>query len=137
MYHVVMGVAPDDERATEKAEAVVDLPGAVRVTLVHVADGDDSDGDPESVPAVRETVAYLEEHDVGTVTETRLVPESAVERASDALLSVAGEVDADLVVVAGRRRSPAGKLQLSGGSQSVVLNADRPVLVAGDAGDAG
>ena len=48
---------------------------------------------------------------------------------NDALLGLIEEVDADLVVVGARRRSPIGKAFLGSTAQSVVLGATSPVLV--------
>lgn len=45
-----------------------------------------------------------------------------------ALLEYATERDAAIVVTAGRRRSPVGKVLFGSVTQSVLLNADRPVL---------
>jgi nucleotide-binding universal stress UspA family protein len=48
---------------------------------------------------------------------------------NDALLGLIRSVDADVVVVGARRRSPIGKALLGSTAQSVVLGADSPVLV--------
>ena len=50
-----------------------------------------------------------------------------VEPAED-LVAVAEEVDADLIVIGLRRRSPVGKLILGSNAQSVLLDAPCPVL---------
>lgn len=128
MYHVVMGVGPGDEQAAAKAAAVTDLPHApetVRVTVVHASE--DPSFDPTTVPAVAATLDRL---------ETAGVEASAVavdETPTDAVLETADRVDADVLCVGGRRRSPAGKLQLKTGAQQVILGTDRPVVVAGRA----
>jgi nucleotide-binding universal stress UspA family protein len=49
-------------------------------------------------------------------------------RAADVILQVAGEVDAELIVVGIHRRSPVGKLLLGSTAQRVLLTADCPVL---------
>lgn len=126
MYHVVMGVAAEDERALDKAGAVTDLPEApanVSVTVIHAAP---ERVDPTAVDAVAETLAFLA--DRGIDAEAVTVDDDPTE----ALLTAAADQVADLVVVGGRRRSPAGKLQLKHGAQQVILRADRPVLVAGE-----
>lgn len=130
MYHVVMGVAPDDDQAEAKVEAVTTLPGreSVAVTVVHAVD-EERDPDPERVadlPSVRLVRERLAAADV----ESDLVVRRG--NPTETLLAVARERDADLVCVAGRRRSPAGKLQLRPGAKAIVLDADVPVLVAGD-----
>ncbi len=48
--------------------------------------------------------------------------------ASEDLLEVAEEVDAELVVIGMRRRSPVGKLFLGSQAQQVLLSAECPVL---------
>lgn len=132
MYHVVVGVGPDDDRATDKADAMADLPdatGSVRVTVVHAAD---DDRDPKSVPSVASALDRLE----GAGVDARAVVVDADPTA--AVLETAADVDADCICVGGRRRSPAGKTQLKSGAERVVLGTDRPVLVAGRAlGDDG
>ena len=48
--------------------------------------------------------------------------------ASDAILRVAEEVDAELLVVGIHRRSPVGKVLLGSNAQRILLNATCPVL---------
>jgi nucleotide-binding universal stress UspA family protein len=48
--------------------------------------------------------------------------------ASDAVLGVAEEVGAELLVVGIRRRSPVGKALLGSNAQRIILNATCPVL---------
>src|SRR3954454_2135376 len=54
-------------------------------------------------------------------------PQTGLE-ASEDLLNVAEEVDADLVVIGLRRRTPVGKLILGSNAQRVLLDAHCPVL---------
>ena len=44
------------------------------------------------------------------------------------LIAVADEVDADLIVIGLRRRTPVGKLILGSNSQTILLDASCPVL---------
>ncbi|KAA1429069.1 universal stress protein [Nocardioides antri] len=60
------------------------------------------------------------EHDLRVVERT--------DDASDDLVDVAEEVDADLIVIGLRRRSPVGKLILGSNAQRVLLDAPCPVL---------
>lgn len=127
MYHVVVGVAPEDDQIGDKVSAVAGLPGAteaVRATVVHFHDGE---APVAEVPVVAETLELLGEADV----ECELY-DTDRENAPQGLVEVAEELAADLVCIGGRHRSPAGKLQLKTGAQEVVLRAPVPVLVAGD-----
>jgi nucleotide-binding universal stress UspA family protein len=125
VYHVALPIAPEDAHVEEKVAAVVGLPhatDAVRVTLVHVAE---SGTDVASVPAVADALAQFDAADVAAESVR------GEGRPSEALLKAAAERDADCICVAGRDRSPAGKRQLTPGSQQILLTADPPVLVAG------
>jgi nucleotide-binding universal stress UspA family protein len=123
MYTVIMGAGTDIERTLRKAHAIVDLPAATdSLAVVLVQAGDDA-ADPSN------SVMLFDEHGVDTTIETVSTDPPT------ALVEVAADHGADLICVGGRTRSPAGKAQLRGGAQSVIVNADRPVLVAGEPGD--
>ncbi|EMA39376.1 UspA domain-containing protein [Halococcus morrhuae DSM 1307] len=120
MYTVVVGSGTDHERTLRKARAIVDLPAATdSLAVVLVRAGNDS-ADPSEI------TAFFDEHDIDTTVET------VSSDPPTALVEVAAEREADLICVGGRTRSPAGKAQLRSGAQSVIVNADRPVLVAGE-----
>lgn len=53
---------------------------------------------------------------------------------SDDLISVAQEVDAELIVIGLRRRRPVGKLLLGSNAQRILLEASCPVLAVKAAG---
>jgi nucleotide-binding universal stress UspA family protein len=65
-------------------------------------------------------------HDVGVEHEVRQLVRGA--DPSEDLIAVANEVDADLIVIGLRRRTPVGKLILGSNAQSVLLDASCPVL---------
>jgi nucleotide-binding universal stress UspA family protein len=52
-----------------------------------------------------------------------------VEDTADAILSLANQAGADLVVIGGRRRNPVGKALLGSVTQRLILAAECPVLV--------
>lgn len=126
MYHVVVGVAMADEQLPHKVDAVTGLPTTaeeLRVTLVHVHDGEES---VEAIPAVEEAVESFAA--AGMDTEIHGVVSDDAPRG---LVEAAATLDADLLCIGGRRRSPAGKRQLKPGAQEVLLHAAQPVVVAG------
>lgn len=55
--------------------------------------------------------------------------------ASDSMLSVAEEIDADLIVIGLRRRTPVGKLITGSTAQAILLGADCPVVAVKPAKD--
>lgn len=127
MYHVALGVAPDDDQLRDKVDAIAALPQAsesVRVTVVHFHDGETP---TEEVPVVAEALELLD--GAGLSSE---VHDTERRNASRGLVETAEDLDVDLLCIGGRHRSPAGKLQLKTGAQEVVLRAAVPVLVAGD-----
>lgn len=125
MYTVVMGAGPDTERTLTKAHTIAGLPRSpddLAVVVVHASDTDDNS-------TVSRATEFFTERDIETSVETvNTDPPTA-------LIEVATEHEADLLCVGGRQHSPAGKVQLRGGAQSVILNTDRPVLVAGEPAD--
>ncbi len=64
--------------------------------------------------------------DEGLTYEVRTLDRGRL--ASEDLLEVADEVDADLIVIGLRKRSPVGKLFLGSNAQQILLDANRPVL---------
>lgn len=135
MYHVIMGIAPEDPQAQVKVNAVTNLPAAaesISVTIVHVDDEKaetETDTELLSIPAVRDAHDHLTEHDV----EVSL--RAATGTPMNAILDAAETEDADLICIAGRHRSPAGKRRLRSGSEAVILNTERPVLIVGREND--
>jgi nucleotide-binding universal stress UspA family protein len=126
MYDVALAVQPDDEHLGDKVDAVTGIPdaaGAVRVTIVHVHDGDAA---VESVPAVVDAQERLVDAGVRTAVRGEVA-----EDPTRGLLDAAADLGVDAICIGGRRRSPAGKLQLKPGAEEVLLRAEVPVVVAG------
>jgi nucleotide-binding universal stress UspA family protein len=62
----------------------------------------------------------------GVRLETQQEPHSG--ELADEVVRVAGTVDASVIVLGLRRRSPVGKLLMGSTEQRILLDADRPVL---------
>lgn len=126
MYEVLLGLDDNDERAVAQARTVANLPHAdeaVRATLLHVFTENPGGASVTQVSSVRRAREHLEEAGV----EVAFAEESG--DPADRILQVARERDVDMIAVAGRRRSPTGKAVFGSVTQSVVLEADRPVVV--------
>jgi nucleotide-binding universal stress UspA family protein len=131
MYEVLLAVDDSEPRAVTQARAVSDLPGTdeVHVTLLHSFTDNPSGASASQVASVRRAREILDEAGV----ETNIYEESGDPTA--AILDTAAEIDADVICVGGRERSPAGKALFGSVAQDVILRADRPVLVTGGASE--
>jgi len=129
MYNVVIGVDDNEERAMACARAVATLPGDAsekRVTVIHSFTDNPSGASASQLASVRDVTDFLEGEGIEVeVTESSGDP-------ADQLLETAREEDANLIVVSGRKRSPTGKALFGSVTQSVILNSERPVMVAGE-----
>jgi nucleotide-binding universal stress UspA family protein len=128
MYRVVLGVDEESEHARAAAETVAALPGdasETRVTLLHSFVDNPSGASATQLASVRAAADVLDEAGVEyEIAETSGDP-------AEAIIDEADAIDADLVVVGGRKRSPAGKALFGSVTQTVILNAGRPVMVTG------
>lgn len=138
MKRVLLAVDSDEERARRAAKGVASMPGApndLAVTVLNVfeefnvadeagqvrsKDLYDEDDFPDSAVAARDLLAAE-----GIDVELRREHGDPAER----ILAAAANENAAVVAMAGRKRSPAGKALFGSVTQSVILDADRPVLV--------
>jgi nucleotide-binding universal stress UspA family protein len=139
MYHVLVPVDTDEERARTQAEFVTDLPDAsdsVKATVLFVFHGEIEEmpenlkqfGSAQRVGSVKAAVEHLEAHDV-----TVDIREDSGDSATD-IIRTADAADVDLIALGGRKRSPAAKVLLGSVSHDVLTDTDRPVVITG--GDA-
>jgi len=141
---VLLAVDTDEsERIDALAETAVDIagPAGATVALTHVYAPDayetarerlQFDPDSEVTPSVvaernasiRELGEILDDAGVEYTVHARL---SNGDSAGDRLVEIAKEIDADLVIVGGRTRTPAGKAVFGSTAQTILLNAPCPV----------
>lgn len=126
MTHVVLAVDDDEERAALQAERITELdwaPDGVEVTVIHVFTENREGASVSQFGPAREARDILEAAGIEvTLDERSGDPETRIVRYAEE------EKSADLICVAGRKRSPAGKAVFGSVSQGVMLNTDLSVL---------
>lgn len=125
MYQVLVAVDENRERALTQVEAVSEIPEAadnIEAVLLHVFTDNPEGVSIHQIPAIRRAKESLEEAGI----DVSMVEASG--NPSEEIRKHAREMDVDLISVAGRGKSPAGKALLGSISQDVLLDTDRPVL---------
>lgn len=125
MTDIVLAVDESEARARAQAERLVELgwdSERVTVTVVHSFTDNVEGASISQFGPAREASDILEAAEF----EVRLGETSG--DPADRIVEYAEDVGADLVCVAGRQRTPAGKAVFGSVSQSVMLEAPMPVL---------
>lgn len=125
MKDVLLGIDESEHRARALAQTVLDLfdQEDTRIHLVHDFVHNPEGASVTQVAAVRRAGDVFEE--AGVEVEYH---EGSGDPASS-LIEMADDLDVDAICLAGRKRSPAGKLLFGSVTQDVILNTERPVLV--------
>lgn len=138
MYKVLVPVDEDVERAKRAAEVVSNLPYAsesVEVSILNVlqefevsdeygrTDSEDL-YDEKDIPKSAVVISdYFEDQDISASLQ-RKHGDPAEE-----IIDVADELDADAIVMGGRKRSPVSKVVFGSVAQDTLLKANRPVTI--------
>ena len=133
----------DEDRIAPLARTAIDIagPAGATVKLAHVFTkesyrdlkeklefGPNSEATPDSVAkrhvTIRELGDLIDEADVEFTWHGAVADEDGE---GEKIVELAKDLDADLVLVGGRKRSPAGKAVFGSTAQEVMLNAPCPV----------
>jgi len=125
MKDVLFGIDQDVDRAVAQVNTVLELFDAdnIHAYLLHDFVDNPEGASVTQVDAVKRAEDLLEDADV---------PVDLREGSGDpaeSIIETAESIDADAICIAGRKRSPAGKMLFGSVSQSVILNTQRPVLL--------
>ncbi len=137
MFTVLLPLDANENRAMAAVDAVTSIPAAsdnIEVTVLNVQNKENVKSDTivksedwydqEKYPAsVGKAIEMLESEGI-TVKKRREHDEPA-----DAIVSIAEEISADRIVMAGRKKSPTGKAIFGSITQTVLLNSEIPVTV--------
>jgi nucleotide-binding universal stress UspA family protein len=132
MFTVILATDGHEERVMAQAEAVANYPCAseeIEVVVVNVAKEIQSD---EGGKINIEEYADMPESASSALSffESEGIAAEAKQRSGDPaeeLIRMTRELDADQIVLGGRRRSPVGKAVFGSVVQDVILEADCPV----------
>jgi nucleotide-binding universal stress UspA family protein len=132
---ILLPIDKNEARATAAAAAITGLPNAsetVKVTILNVSPEVDVRDD-----AIINSEEWYDETDYPdsvTAAETMLqdagIPVQKRRRHADpatAILEEVDEIDADWIIMSGRKQSPVGKVLFGSVTQSVLLDSDIPV----------
>ena len=128
MDDIIMGVDESEARAEAQIESIEDLPlnrDDVRVTILHALSENPEGASASQIGPVRHAAETLEAD--GFTVEMKAIDG----KPSTVLTETAEELDACLISVAGRKRSPSGKVLFGSTAQSVILETDIPTMVSG------
>lgn len=133
MYTILVPLDDDVKRAQRQTEFLTGLsgdPDETRVVLTHVMEGEEQKA-PDAMRRVDRIETVRQSRDSLEETSHNVEVSEAGSPPADGILDLADDIDADLVVMGGRKRSPAGKVLFGSVTQSVLLNTDRTVAVTG------
>lgn len=130
MTNIVLAVDDDEERARASARTVAEMDWGdeVTVTVLHVFTDNIEGANVSQVGSVREAQDIFEAEGIAVnLGETSGSPAEQISKFAES-------EGADLIALAGRSRTPAGKAIFGSVTQSVMLDTEIPVLFCPTAG---
>lgn len=144
MYHVLLPVDGNEDRLDKQLTTLTTLPGQdeLTVTVLYVHEEVDTVPDEAGKSVIESVNEAIEDLQGLPATVERAaeeieaadIPVDIVEtqgEPTDRIIEAADELDADGVLIAGRGRTPVGKAVFGSVTQGVILQGERPVIVAG------
>lgn len=128
MYRILLAVDTDRDRAERIIEAVLSLPAPnqhVEAIIFHCAVDETEEVAMGQIRSVQDVKGRLESAEIDVSLQAGN-GDPAVE-----IVNAAAEEDVDAIYIAGRKRSPTGKVLFGSVAQQVALNTDRPVVMCG------
>lgn len=136
-----MPVDSSESRGSSQADAVLAMPASaerIEVTIMYAFHEDISMSEASIDPGEELEETHPEQILGGRAAANRLtdggVTVEQLSRYGDPaaeILAAAEDIGADCIVLGGRKRSPSRSLVFGSVSQSVLLDADRPVMITG------
>lgn len=130
MSKILFAIDDDKERVGRQIQTIIsDLPMRredISVTVLHVF----TDNPAGASIAQFQTARFAEDELKAADIDVELVGRSGDPPAE--IIGCADETGADLICLAGRKRSPTGKALFGSVTQDVILTTELPVLIAGD-----
>jgi nucleotide-binding universal stress UspA family protein len=126
MASILVSVDTNVSRAKKQVESITTLPldpTETEIVLYHVFRVDDEGADAADLKSVSSAADHLE--NAGFDVQ---ISQSSGDTVRN-VLNKAEEIDADIISLAGRRRSPAGKALFGSVTQDVALKSDRTLLI--------
>lgn len=127
MYEILLAIDDIRSRARSQVTTIADVPvdpDSVRIHVLHVFTDNPAGATIQELGSAKAVKRALSDHGLDYRLEERS-GDPATE-----ILNHAETHDIDLICLAGRKRSPAGKALFGSVTQEVILNTDRPVIVA-------
>lgn len=132
MYHVLIPVDRDKNRAFHQAKFVSQIPDAadtVEASVLYVAiPGEGSDEEALEFSAVDSAVEAVEHLESAGISVNRIVDDGSP---AEQILRSANELGVDEIVVGGRKRSGVAKVLLGSTAQDVLVSAEQSVTITG------